>query len=174
MHRIEIIQGDITELDVDAVVNAANSELRGGGGVDGAIHRAAGSELFAACQKIGYCPAGEAVITPGFKLKARHVIHTVGPVWSGGNQNEAEILRNCYQNVFQLVKKHKFKTVAFSAISTGVYGYPPADATSIALFEAKTFLSDNKDVEKLIFVCFNNIIFNIYQTEFYKIFRKET
>ncbi len=133
MGDIEIVQGDITRLEVDAIVNAANSALLGGGGVDGAIHRAAGPELLEACRPFGGCPAGEARITPGFNLPARWVIHTVGPVWYGGKAGEAELLRSCYENSLALAREKDVKTIAFPAISTGVYGYPKRKAAEIAL-----------------------------------------
>jgi len=130
MNRIEIVRDDITTLDVDAIVNAANERLLGGGGVDGAIHRAAGPELVAACRQIPElrpgvrCPTGESRITPGFRLKARHVIHTVGPVWRGGHQEEAALLASCYRSALTLVRTHRLQSVAFPAISCGIYGYP--------------------------------------------------
>ena len=131
---VEVIQADITTLDVDAIVNAANSGLRGGGGVDGAIHRAAGPELLEACRRIGGCPTGQAVLTPGFRLRARYVIHAVGPVWQGGGQGEAELLRRAYQAAFDVARKEpSVRSIAFPAISTGVYGFPREEAARIAL-----------------------------------------
>ena len=149
---IEIIQGDITTLAVDAIVNAANTSLLGGGGVDGAIHRAAGPELTEACREIGGCPTGEARITPGFRLSARWVIHTVGPVWHGGERGEPELLRACYDHSLQLARAHGLQTIAFPAISTGVYGYPIEAAARIAL----TAMHDaEREFHELIACCFS-------------------
>ena len=131
--RIDVVLGDITRLAVDAIVNAANPSLLGGGGVDGAIHRAAGPDLLAACRKLGGCPPGEARLTPGFRLAARHVIHTVGPIWHGGEADEPAILAACYENALALAAAHRLGTIAFPAISTGVYGYPPEDAAEVAV-----------------------------------------
>jgi len=154
--RIEILQGDITRLDVDAIVNAANSRLAGGGGVDGAIHRAAGAaELQAACRQIGGCATGDAVITPGFKLPARYIIHTVGPVYRGGTHGEAELLASCYRRSLEVARDHGLKTIAFPAISTGIYGYPFEAATQIALRSVGDFLADCPQIEKVILVFFS-------------------
>ena len=152
--RVEVIEGDITELAVDAIVNAANSTLLGGGGVDGAIHRAAGPGLLAECRTLGGCPTGEARITGGYRLPAKHVIHTVGPVWSGGRQGEDELLAACYRNSLALAARHGLKTVAFPAISTGAYQFPPDRAAAIAAREVRKFLKDHPSVEKVTFVCF--------------------
>ena len=149
---IRIVQGDITKLTVDAIVNAANSSLLGGGGVDGAIHRAAGPELLEACRELGGCPTGEARITPGFRLPARWVIHTVGPVWHGGERGESELLRACYDHSLQLASTQGLQTIAFPAISTGVYGYPIEAAARIAL----TAMHDaEREFHELIACCFN-------------------
>jgi O-acetyl-ADP-ribose deacetylase (regulator of RNase III) len=149
---IKVVQGDITKLEVDAIVNAANETLLGGGGVDGAIHRAAGPELKEYCAKLGGCPTGEARITPGFKLPAKYVIHTVGPVWRGGRANEAALLASCYRNAFELALAHGIKTIAFPAISTGAYGYPKEEAAKIAIAVMREY-EDRFD--KIIACCFS-------------------
>ena len=139
---IRVWQGDITTLDVDAIVNAANSSLLGGGGVDGAIHRAAGPELLVECRQIGGCPTGEARMTSGYRLPARHVIHTVGPVWHGGGQGEDQLLASAYCNALRLAKEHNLKTIAFPAISTGIYGFPADRAAAIAVSTIREFAGD--------------------------------
>jgi len=161
--RIELIKGDITALDADAVVNAANKTLLGGGGVDGAIHRAAGPQLLEECKKLNGCPTGEAKITGGYNLKARFIIHTVGPVWYGGYRDESELLASCYRSSLTLAKKNSVKTIAFPGISTGVYGFPKDLAAVIAVNEAKRFLSNNLVPEKVIFVAFDDESYKIYQ-----------
>jgi len=161
--RIAVIAGDITQQDVDAIVNAANSTLLGGGGVDGAIHRAAGPELLAECRTLGGCVTGQAKITRGYKLSAKWVIHTVGPVWRDGNHREDELLASCYRSCFELAKQHGIKTVAFPSISTGAYGFPMDRAARIAVREAKDFLERNEAVEKVILVCFGADALEIYK-----------
>jgi len=161
--RIDIVRGDITKLDVDAIVNAANTTLLGGGGVDGAIHRAAGPELLAECQTLGGCEAGEAKITRGYKLPARFVIHTVGPVWSGGDRGEAEVLASCYRNSLRLAVENGIKTIAFPAISCGAYRYPISEAAQIAVMATRKFLSKNNKIDNTIFVVTNDEIFAAYQ-----------
>lgn len=161
--RLGIIQGDITKQPVDAIVNAANPSLLGGGGVDGAIHRAAGPGLLAECRELNGCPTGEARITKGYRLPAKHVIHTVGPVWHGGDQGEPELLANCYRNSLQLAVEHGARSIAFPAISTGVYGYPPEQAARIAWDEVQRFLAENDALEQVLFVCFDGRTQAIYR-----------
>lgn len=151
--RMRVVEGDITRLAVDAIVNAANSELRRGGGVCGAIHRAAGPELEAACLQLGRCPTGDARITAGYRLPARHVIHTVGPVWQGGGANEEAQLASCYRRSLELAARHGLKSVAFPAISTGIFGFPPERAAPIAVRTVATFLDGHPEMEA-IFCCF--------------------
>ena len=160
---IELIQGDITKLEVDAIVNAANRSLLGGGGVDGAIHRAAGRELLEECEKLNGCNTGEAKITAGYNLPARHIIHTVGPVWCGGSRSEDALLKSCYLNSLKLAKENKLKTIAFPNISTGVYHFPKARAAKIAMDTVMEFLAANDFPEKGFFICFLEEDYNLYQ-----------
>ena len=162
---IKVIKGDITQLDVDAIVNAANTTLLGGGGVDGAIHRAAGPDLRNECAALGGCPTGEARITRGHNLPAKHVIHTVGPVWSGGNSSEDELLANCYRNSLALAAEHDAASVAFPAISTGVYRFPLQRATAIAVHEVRTFLADHDHPQRVVFTCFGKDAYDCYRAE---------
>lgn len=166
--RIQIVSGDITKQNVDAIVNAANTTLLGGGGVDGAIHRAAGPKLLEECKKLGGCPTGEAKITKGHNLPVKFVIHTVGPVWSGGNRREDELLANCYRNCFLLAENHGIKTIAFPSISTGAYRFPIEHACRIALTETKNFLKKNSSLEKVVFVCFDEKNYKTYLFEISK------
>ena len=161
--RIEALEADITSLAVDAIVNAANPTLLGGGGVDGAIHRAAGPQLVAACSAIGGCPTGEARITPGFRLPARYVIHTVGPIWRGGQAGEAELLAACYRNSLALAAHHGVRSIAFPAISCGAYGYPLEAAVQIAVREVTAFLGVRIDVRQVAFACFGADVMNAYR-----------
>ena len=165
-NRIQIIQGDITKLEVDAIVNAANSSLMGGGGVDGAIHRAGGPVILDECREIvarqGRCETGEAVITSGGNLPAKYVIHTVGPVWHGGNSSEPKLLENAYRNSMKLAVENGIKTVAFPNISTGVYGFPKDKAAEIAIQTVTEFLSENEQIKQVYFVCFDQENYELY------------
>lgn len=161
--QILVIQGDITEQAVDAIVNAANHTLLGGGGVDGAIHRAAGPKLLEECRTLYGCATGEAKITQGYQLRARWVIHTVGPIWHGGEQGEEALLASCYQRCLAIALERELRSIAFPAISTGVYGYPMLAAAKIALTQVKEFLQQSSSVERIIFVCFNQATYDAYR-----------
>jgi O-acetyl-ADP-ribose deacetylase len=160
--RITVVQGDITKQRVGAIVNAANTSLLGGGGVDGAIHRAAGPGLLAECRTLGGCPTGEARITKGYNLPAEWIIHTAGPVWHGGTHGEDDLLASCYRNCLALAVQHAVRTLAFPAISTGIYGFPLARATRIAVTETTCFLADNGEIEEVRFVCFGAETYRVY------------
>lgn len=167
MTQIKVIKGDITKIKVDAIVNAANTTLMGGGGVDGAIHRAAGPALYAACEKFHGCPTGEARITGGFALPARFIIHTPGPIWHGGDHQEDQLLANSYRNSLQLADDHLCKTVAFPSISTGVYAFPLDRAAKIAIATIRQFLKQADHVEEVTMVCFDDRTYAAYQKELY-------
>jgi O-acetyl-ADP-ribose deacetylase (regulator of RNase III) len=161
--KIDLARGDITTFDADAIVNAANTALLGGGGVDGAIHRSAGPELLAECRTLGGCRPGEAKITRGYRLPARFVIHTVGPIWRGGKRHESEILANCYRNSLQLAAENEIKTIAFPAISCGAYGYPIPEAAQIALKATRDFLATDDSIHKVAFVLWGEDIYDAYR-----------
>jgi O-acetyl-ADP-ribose deacetylase len=163
--KIEVLKTDITTLAVDAIVNAANASLLGGGGVDGAIHRAAGPELFDACSHLGGCETGKAKITRGYLLPAKYVIHAVGPVWSGGERNEAELLASCYRTVFSLARENGIRSLAFPAISCGIYRFPLDRAVKIAVTETAAELISSDAIEKVIFACFGDEIYEAYRRE---------
>lgn len=162
--KLEIMIADITKLEVDAIVNAANRSLLGGGGVDGAIHRAAGSQLLEECRMLRGCETGQAKITKGYQLPTKFVIHAVGPVWQGGAKGESELLASCYRESLQLAIQHEVRTIAFPAISCGIYGYPIEQACEVALQETVTFLHENDAIEKVIFACFSSEVYSAYQT----------
>ena len=168
--RIQIVEGDITKQEVDAIVNAANTSLLGGGGVDGAIHRAAGPELLEENKKIGGCPTGEARVSKGYKLPAKWVIHTVGPIWAGGGKNEENLLANCYRNSLKAAQDLDIKTIAFPSISTGAYGFPLERATEITMEETKRFLETDETIDKVVFVCFGETVFNTYKEVYGRVF----
>jgi O-acetyl-ADP-ribose deacetylase (regulator of RNase III) len=163
IEKIKIHKGDITKLKIDTIVNAANTTLLGGGGVDGAIHRAAGKELLDECKKLNGCKTGEAKITKGYNLSAKYVIHTVGPVWNGGKHDEDELLASCYRNTLKLAVESGIKSIAFPAISTGVYSFPLKRAAKIALDEVTKFLNHNDEIEKVIFVAFDDSTHSCYE-----------
>jgi O-acetyl-ADP-ribose deacetylase len=162
MH-LEPVEADITQLAVDAIVNAANSSLLGGGGVDGAIHRAAGPELLAECRTLGGCATGQAKITRGYRLAAKYVIHTVGPVWHGGRHGEADLLASCYRSSLKLATEHGIRSIAFPAISCGIYGYPIDQATEIAVRETKALVESHLTIERVIFACFGRDVLAAYE-----------
>ena len=162
--RIELIQADITTMEVDAIVNAANESLLGGGGVDGAIHRGAGPELLKECRTLGGCNTGQAKITNGYNLKAKFVIHTVGPVWRDGTNGEPQLLASCYRNCVQIAVDNQIQTIAFPSISTGVYGYPIMQASQIALREVRNFLVNYHLIKQISFVCFSSEDLNVYKS----------
>ena len=168
--RIKIVEGDITKQEVDAIVNAANTSLLGGGGVDGAIHRAAGPELLEETRQIGGCPTGEARVSKGYRLPAKWVIHTVGPVWAGGTKNEETLLAGCYKNCFAAAQELGAKTIAFPSISTGAYRFPLDRATEIALKETKKILGTDETLEKVLFVCFGEKVLKTYQDTLASVF----
>ena len=160
--KISVLLSDITTLNVEAIVNAANNSLLGGGGVDGAIHRAAGPGLLEECRSLGGCPTGEARITSGYRLAARYVIHTVGPIWRGGDRGEDELLARCYRNCFELARQHEIHSIAFPSISTGAYGFPAERASRIAVLEMNNYLEINGSAE-VTAVCFNKQVYDCYQ-----------
>lgn len=161
--KIAVIMGDITTLKVDSIVNAANKTLLGGGGVDGAIHQAAGVELIEACKKIGGCPTGQVRITPGFALPAKYIIHAVGPIWRGGCRGESKLLAACYTESLKIALEHQVRSIAFPAISCGIYGYPPAQAAIIAIKESGNFLELHEEIEQVYFVCYEEPIYQAYK-----------
>jgi O-acetyl-ADP-ribose deacetylase (regulator of RNase III) len=166
LDRIAILQTDITKLAVDAIVNAANSSLLGGGGVDGAIHRAAGPDLLVECRLLGGCKTGQAKLTKGHRLPTRSIIHTVGPVWNGGDHNEPELLASCYRTSFALAREHGLRTLAFPAISCGIYRFPVDLAVEIAMRETLAELNSSDNVERVTFACFDDVVYSSYQRAF--------
>ena len=172
MGKVELIRGDITEQHVDAIVNAANNALLGGGGVDGAIHRAAGPALLQECRKLGGCPTGEAKITRGYTLPARYVIHTVGPVWQGGLHREDDLLRNCYRNSLMLAEQNRVKRMAFPSISTGAYQFPIERASRIAIDTVREYLSKSRAIERVVFVCYSQSDFDVYLNQLGAVFQE--
>ncbi|MBU8893945.1 MAG: O-acetyl-ADP-ribose deacetylase [Bacteroidales bacterium] len=169
MPQIELVKGDITKMEVEAIVNAANKSLLGGGGVDGAIHRASGPELLDECRALNGCETGEAKITRSYNLPAKYIIHTVGPVWNGGTKNEPQLLTNCYKNSLQIALDKKLATVAFPNISTGVYGFPKEMAADIAIRTVNNFLNQSKKIKSVYFVCFDEENYNLYKEKLIKL-----
>lgn len=165
MDRFSIVKGDIAKAKTQAIVNAANTSLLGGGGVDGAIHKAAGSALLKECETLGGCKTGEAKITSGYKLKAKHVIHTPGPIWRGGDRGESELLANCYRNSLNLAKENHITTIAFPSISTGVYRFPVELAAEIAIREILSFLQEDDTMEQILFICYDDATYKVYEKE---------
>jgi O-acetyl-ADP-ribose deacetylase (regulator of RNase III) len=163
LDRIAIVKTDIATLAVEAIVNAANGSLLGGGGVDGAIHRAAGPDLLAECRMLGGCPTGQSKLTKGYRLPARFIIHTVGPVWTGGSQNEPELLASCYRSCFALAHEHSLRSLAFPAISCGIYRFPVDLAVEIALRETRAELNGSDAIQKITFACFDEVVYHSYQ-----------
>ena len=164
MPRISLVLGDITEQKVDAVVNAANRTMLGGGGVDGAIHRAAGAKLLEECRSLGGCETGQAKITKGYNLPAKYVIHAVGPIWRGGKAREDELLRDCYLNSLNLAEQHGLKSIAFPSISTGAYGFPIRRAAQIATSAVRDYLSGSAEIQEIVFVCFSKSDYDVYKS----------
>lgn len=162
-YKLEVIKGDITQLKVDAIVNAANSSLLGGGGVDGAIHHAAGPGLLEECKKIGGCSTGQAKLTKGYELPANYVIHTVGPIWRGGSKGEPQLLASCYESSLKIALENGIKSIAFPSISCGIYGYPTGQAVTIAVTETIQFLELNNNIDRVYFVCFDDATYDAYQ-----------
>lgn len=160
--KIKVIKGDLTSMEVDAIVNAANTHLTNGGGINGAVHEAAGEELTEACKALGDCPTGQAKITKGFALPAKYIIHAVGPIWRGGNKGEPKLLASCYLNTLKLALEHEIKTIAFPAVSCGIYGYPISQAALIAVKETANFLELHNELQSVIFVCFDDSVYEAY------------